>query len=363
VLPLRWCLVAGSALALSCGSSSQSAGDPPDAAPAPTLYVTVYGTDEIVVIDATSRAVVDHIPLGSGKGPAILLKTPDGKKLYAANWKDNSLSAIDVATHTVTPIALDSRPWVEAMSPMGDNVYVGLNSNKIGVISTASDTMTATVDTGGLLPESIIVSPDGSLLYVAAIDQSNPVNFLSPGSVEAIWAWTGTVVHAPLKVGVAPAWITIAPDGSKVYALNFLGGSVSVIDEASWTVSDTVSLSSGGDPIIGASTATSLLVTNFGAASVSVVDTTSNKVTHTLTTKGRPVGVDVSADGSRAYVTVFGPDSLSKSPDPTVLETGDLSSAIGTQPGTVVVVDPATGLAVGDPISVGGAGPTSVVVE
>jgi YVTN family beta-propeller protein len=322
----------------------------------------VYGTDEIAVIDADSRVVVDHIPLGAGRGPAILLKSPDGKKLYSANWKDNSVSAIEVSTRAVTPISLDSRPRVEAMSPMGDFVYVGLNSNKIGVISTASNSITATLDTHGLLPESIIVSPDGSRLYVAEIDQSNPVN-LASGSVEAIWAWTGAVIHPPVTVGVAPAWIAMSPDGSKVYALNFLGDSVSVIDVATWTVSATVPVGSGSEPIVGAATPRGgLLVTNFGAANVSVVDA-NNKVTHTLKTSGRPVGVDVSADGTRAYVTVFGPDSLSKAPDPTTLETGNLGSAMGKQPGTVVVIDPATGAAVGDPIPVGAAGPTSVVVE
>ena len=107
----------------------------------------------------------------------------------------------------------------------------------------------------------------------------------------------------------------------------------------------------------------SLLVTNFGTASVSIVDTTSGTITHTLKTSGRPVGVDVSADGTRGYVTVFGPDSLSVAPNPLTLQSGDLTSAIGTQPGSVVVLDTATGLAVGAPISVGAAGPTSVVVE
>ena len=99
-----------------------------DAGPSGKIYVTVYGTDEIVAIDEASRAVVQHIPLGAGKGPAILLRTPDGKKLYSANWKDNTLSAVNVATGAVTSIALGGqRPWVEAMSPMGDVVYVGLD--------------------------------------------------------------------------------------------------------------------------------------------------------------------------------------------------------------------------------------------
>lgn len=351
----------------ACGASSQSpaaAGGAPDAGASTTIYATVYGTDEIAVVDGATRAVVDRISLGTGKGPAILLKTPDGKKLYSANWTDNTLSAVDVATRAVTAIALDSRPWVEAMSPKGDVVYVGLNSNKIGVVSTATDTVTRTIDTGNLLPESIIVSPDGDTLYVAPVDQSNVASLLASGSIEAISASTGAILHAPVTVGVAPAWITVSPDGTKVFALNFVSNNVSVIDVASWTVTSTVSTGASSEPIIGAVTpGGSLLVTNFGSANVAIVDGATLAVTHTLKTSGRPVGVDVSADGTRAYVAVFGADSLAVSPSPLTLLSGDLSSAIGKDPGTVVVLDPATGLAVGDPIPVGGAGPTSVVVE
>src|SRR3984957_14759917 len=168
VLLLRCTVVAGGFLVAACGGSSGGAGSatspPPDAGPSSKIFVPVYGTDEIAVIDGASRAVVDRIPLGAGKGPAILLKTPDGKKLYSANWKDNTISAIDPSTGGVTTIQLDSRPWVVAMSPAGDVVYAWLNSNKIAVISTMTDAITRNIDTGGLLPESIIVSPDGATL-------------------------------------------------------------------------------------------------------------------------------------------------------------------------------------------------------
>jgi YVTN family beta-propeller protein len=333
-----------------------------------TIYVTVYGADAVSAYDATSHALLRSISLGSGKGPAILLKTPDGKKLYVANWTDNTVSAVDVASGNVTNIALGSRPWVIAMSPAGDAVYAGLNANSIAVISTDSDTVTRMIDTNGLLPESIIVSPDGNTLYVAPVDQSSITGLLG-GSVEAIAASDGSVIHAAIPVGMTPAWISVSPDGSKVYTLNFLSNSVSVVDSAAWKVTSTVPLGSGADPIIGAVTPSgTLVVTNFGSASVALIDGSSDQVTSTFKTSGRPVGVDISPDGSRGYVTDFGPSSLSESPNPLALQSGDLSSSIGTGPGEVVVFDPSTGAAIGDPIVVEGAtptspaGPTSVVV-
>lgn len=353
---MRRVLLLGAALLGGCGASTNgttaSKGDGGIAGG--KAYVTVYGLDEVAVIDTGTRAVVDHIALGNGRGPAILLKTPDGKKLYAAGWKDNTVTSIDLGTRAVTPIQLGSRPWVEAMSPKGDVVYAGLNSMAIAVISTATDTVTRMIDTGGLLPESIIVSPDGATLYVAT--------GLVSGTIEAISASTGAIAQPAIAVGLAPAWVSISADGSKVYALNFLSSDVSVVDTTAWRVSATIPIGTNAEPIIGAATPSGLLlVTNFQTHSIAVVDPTSSKVVHTLDVDGRPVGIDVSPDGTRAYATDFGHASLAIAPDPTALTSGDLSSAIGPGPGEVVVFDPATGAAVGDPIAVG-AGPTSVVV-
>lgn len=371
VLAASGVLAAAGALGACGGSTSGSPAEGGAPATANKIYVTVYGNDEIVGIDGTSRAVVDHIALGppvapaKAKGPAILLKTPDGKKLYAANWQDNTLSAVDVATQAVTTIPLGSRPWVEAMSPKGDVVYAGLNANTIAVISTASDTVVRMIDTKNLLAESIIVSPDGNTLYVALADQSSITGLLAPGKIAALSSTDGTVVHPDLTVGEAPAWITISPDGSKVFSLNFLSNSISVIDTAAWTVSTTVTNASINEPIIGGVAPNgTLAVTDFGnPPNVTLLDTTTHQVTHTLKTSGRPVGIDFSPDGTRGYATVFGADSLSIAPDPLALQSGNLSSRIGSDPGQVLVFDVATGAAIGDPIDVGGAGPTSVVVE
>ncbi len=362
--PLLGCSLA----MLGCSSSGSTGGanTAPEAgatSPPGKIYVSIYGDDEITVIDQATHDIVSHIPVG--KGPAILLATPDNKKLYTANWSDNTLSSVDVATSAVKSIALDDRPWAIAMSPVGNKLYVGVGSDHLVAIDTTSDAIATSFDTTPNFPESVIVSNDGSKVYVDPGSTSD-LSSLGSGTLEALSAADGSVVHAPITVGATPAWASISPDGTRVYTLNFLAGTISVVDTASWSVLTTVSTGSNSQPIIGASTASGLLaVTDFGTGNLKTIDFATNKVLHTVPLDGRPVGVGgFNADGTLGYVCDFGHASLA------VQETlalslqflsGNLSAFVGDGPGNVTAFNPATGEKIGAPIAVG-KGPTSVVV-
>jgi YVTN family beta-propeller protein len=353
LLPLPGC---------SASSAATSSADVGLAGPPGKIYVTMYGDDEITVIDQATRTVVAHIPVG--KGPAILLSTPDKKKLYTANWLDNSISAVDVATHAVKSIPMGSRPWAVAMSPDGASVYAGLGANRIAVVSTATDAVARSIDTSPDLPESVAVSADGTTLYVAPTSTGG-TTALGPGSLEALSTTTGAVVHAPITVGSAPAWASVSPDGSRAYTLDFVSGDVSVVDTAAWRVTATVAVGSGSQPIISASTpGGTLAVTNFGTGNLVTIDA-AGKVTHTLALDGRPVGVGgFDRGGTLGYACDFGHASLAVAeslPALTAFLAGDLTTFVGKGPGHVTAFDPATGAQVGKAITVG-KGPTSVVV-
>jgi len=315
------------------------------------IYVTMMGDDEVAVVDAETHAVTRHIAVGLN--PAILLGTPDRSKLYSANWGDDTLSSIDVASAEVTSIALHGRPWVIAMSPDGKSLYAGLGSNEIAVIDTKSDTVARTMPFD-VLPASIIVSPDSSTLYVARLTDS---------TLEAISADTGSVIHPPIPVGGSPAWITILPDGSTVYTLNFLSGDVTVVDTATWQVTTTVSDGMGSAGIVGNVTpdGSLLCVTDYGTEDLSAIDTKKNAVAWTLPTEGRPVSIGFSPDGKRGYVGDYGPDSVAVTPADliTALGSGTLLKITGS--GHLTEFDPKTGMRVGDPMMVG-KGPSSLVV-
>jgi YVTN family beta-propeller protein len=80
---------------------------------------------------------------------------------------------------------------------------------------------------------------------------------------------------------------------------------VTVIDTASQTVTDTISV---GDHPVGLAinpSGTRVYVTNVGGT-VSVVDTATNSVTATINVGSEPTGVKVTADGSRLLVANSG---------------------------------------------------------
>lgn len=330
------------------GWASACASDGGDVERAARIYATIAGSHEVAVIDDDTHEVLRTIPVG--QGPAILLSTPDHGQLYSANWADDTISAIDVATDEVTSIAVGSRPYVIAMSPDGARLYAGLQANAIAVIDTETNAVVQMFGTPQL-PASLIVSPDGATLYVAT---------LLPSTLRAISATTGEVIHPAITVGSMPAWITISHDGTQVFTLNFLSDDVTVVDTESWTITETVETGAGTQGIIGNVTPddTHLYVTNHGTSDMIAIDTSSYAITQTIELTGRPVGVNFNDDGSRVYVTDFGPASLSVPADVTYLTTGNFT---GSGNGQVSVFDVTSGERIGNVIDVG-PGATSVVV-
>jgi len=324
--------------------------------------VTMYGDNEITVFDQATLAVTGHIPVG--QGPAVLLATPDNKKLYTANWSDMTISAVDIATSAVTSIPLTGRPWAISLNPAGTTLFAGLASNALVAIDTTTDMVTATYDTSPNFPESVVVSADGTQVYIDPTSTNDlSVSTLTSGTLESLSATDGGVVQPSLTVGGTPAWLSISPDGTRAYTLNFIPGTMSVVDTATWTVVATVT--TGSQPIISSSTPNNQLVvvTDFGASKLVTVDFTTNKVQSTLALTGRPVGVGgYNATGTLGYVVDFG--AMSEGTE-TLSESlsflmGNLSS-FDQGPGNLTAFNPQTGQKIGTPIVVGH-GPTSLVV-
>jgi YVTN family beta-propeller protein len=105
------------------------------------------------------------------KGVAV---TPDGSKVYAANYGDNTVSVINTATNTVTA-ALDVGRGSKGLviTPDGTKVYLvdsvldNLYNTSISVIDAVTNTVSSTVDVQGFNPDGIAVNKDGTTLYVA----------------------------------------------------------------------------------------------------------------------------------------------------------------------------------------------------
>jgi YVTN family beta-propeller protein len=352
---------------VACSSSSASGTAAKDGgAGVSKLYVAMMNTSEVVALDETSHAILERFPVG--KYPTALVETPDFTKLYATNLGDNTVSAIDLATHAVESIPIAGAPAIAVASPDGQYVYVALGSKQVAVISTASDTVTRTLAVDDA-PASLAISPDGATLYLGAVGASLSAGAPGPlaNKVEGISAMTGAVVQPPLGVGNSPAWMSISPDGAVVYTFNALSGDVSVVDTAHWSVTTTVSL--GGSSALPGEGVVSgdgrwICATNFGTANVVGIDGKTNQVVWTAPSDGRPGAIAFRADGTRGYYADSGHDSLSE--DVLTFFSGTFMTP-PTPPPTngmekITAFDPMTGEAIGDPIPLPG-GPGFIIVS
>ena len=110
-----------------------------------------------------------------------------------------------------------------------------------------------------------------------------------------------------------------------------------MINTATNTVTATITVGATPAGVAVSPDGTRAYVTNYGSDTVSVIDTATNTVTATITVGSRPEGVAVSPDGTRAYVTNANSDTVSVIDTATNTVTATIT--VGSQPAGVAVAD------------------------
>src|SRR2546427_11932989 len=82
------------------------------------VFVTNEKSDDVTVIDATTRKVVTTIPVG--KRPRGVAVSPDGRRVYVTNSNSDSLSVIDTKSLAVLrTVPAGPPPQGVALHPAG----------------------------------------------------------------------------------------------------------------------------------------------------------------------------------------------------------------------------------------------------
>ncbi len=202
------------------------------------LATTDLGFGAMTVIDAASNMILTTVPVPFPYGVAV---NRAGTRVYVTLFGNNQVAVIDPATNLkVGMIPVGSSPSGVALKPDGTRLYVtNQGSNDVAVIDATNDTFVRSVPVG-TQPLGLAVSPDGTRLYVAN-NGSNNVWVLDTASLDT----ASNAVVAMVPVGPQPYGLAVTPDGSKVYVANFLGNDVTVIDAATNTVAGTMTVGSG----------------------------------------------------------------------------------------------------------------------
>jgi YVTN family beta-propeller protein len=160
----------------------------------------------------------------------------------------------------------------------------------VSVIATTNNKVIATVPVENL-PHFLTVTPDGGRVYVGNAD-SNTVSVIETANNKVI---TTIPVGStdPAAGGSYPQGVAVSPDGSKVYVANsYLANSVSVIDTEKNVVSATVPVGNGPEGLAVTADGTKVYVANIWDYNVSVINAATNEVSTTI-----PVGVNPQAFG------------------------------------------------------------------
>jgi len=91
------------------------------------------------------------------------LVTPDGRFAYIANASFPEVDAIDTTTYQLTTIPTGGRSRRICISPAGDRVYAtNYHDDAVFAIDTATQQLIATIPIGqGARPMGIAMTPDG----------------------------------------------------------------------------------------------------------------------------------------------------------------------------------------------------------
>ena len=189
-----------------------------------TLYVGGEGSEQLDVVDTTTNAVSQTIPLGAN--PASIAITPDGKTAYVVGVAGN-VTPIDTATNTArAPFAAGFTPFGIAISPDGATAYVVNEfANTVTPFLTATDSLLPTISVSGL-PVDDALTPDGKTLYVTNTDDG------SGGSTDAVSAFataTGAEAAPPIPVGGLAFEVAITPAQPPTAAFNVQAGAAGAL--------------------------------------------------------------------------------------------------------------------------------------
>ena len=267
------------------------------------VYVTLFGSSEISIINGQTDEIADTIFLPNGTRPDDIdfSMINSGSYLYVIDKASSphTLKVIDTSTRQVIAnISVGVNGNEVAANGANAKVYVTSDdgasgtADRVFVINGRSNTIITTVAVGSH-PLGVGVNPANGRAYVANFE-SNTVSVIHG---------TSNNVIATIPVGQLPSAVDVDMYTNRIYVTNIGTDSVSVIDGISNNVIATIPVGNGPRAVDVNQFNHRVFVTNIFENTVSVIDGTSNTVIDTVPVGDNPWKVAVNAAKDKVYVT------------------------------------------------------------
>lgn len=193
-----------------------------------TLYVVDSGSNQVIssyaIPGATSTYAIEASPVSD------VLYVIDSRAGTSVVFVINVSGSTPVLTST---ISVGSNSKSIAVSPDGSRVYIGNNGstdNSVSVIDTATNTVIATVVAPAApttpsafldAPRGMVVSPDGSTLYVSYYDDDGAPFTTVPGLAKMSTSTNSFTQVIEFPTTVRPMGLALTSNGQTLYMANF----------------------------------------------------------------------------------------------------------------------------------------------
>ncbi|OYU93501.1 MAG: hypothetical protein CFE45_20795 [Burkholderiales bacterium PBB5] len=241
------------------------------------VYVSNPDSRSISVIDMARQQVVATLP--AGQGPVGIAASADGLSLFVADWFANQLLSYDLRQPAQPPTAtaVGQAPAGVAAAGNGLAWVAERDDNRVALVDTRAQQVLARVAVGDH-PFALLLDAPSQRLYVMNVN-SNDVSVIDSRSHQLL---------ATVKVGRAPYGAALADGGRLLYVTNQHADSVSVIDTRTLQLRQT--LEGFGYPEGIAAQGNRVYVVNWMDETLSVLDAASGRALAQIPTGRNPRG-------------------------------------------------------------------------
>jgi YVTN family beta-propeller protein len=193
-------------------------------------YVTNYFGPSLMVINASTNAVVSTIPLHEGPRGVVAVNVPGvGLRVFVAlaGPSNSEIARIDPATGSVTYLSVSGNPFFVAATPDGAKLFASLSAaNQTAALSTNPFSLLTTIADAGGGPFGVAVAatPTGDRAFVA--DSTGTGFGYDVTRIDA----AGNTFLGSLFVSSKPKGVAASPNGTRVYVAASGASRVNVID-------------------------------------------------------------------------------------------------------------------------------------
>jgi YVTN family beta-propeller protein len=287
----------------------------------PRIFVTAQAEDKVTAIDLQRQLVMRYITVGQRpdsttppEAPHNITLSPDGRFLYVNLIAAGLVEKYDARTfQKLGQVQVGVSPAQIVVTGDGSTLYVSnfdisKEQRFVNRVDAASMQVTGVIDEVGLAPHGLTLSRDEHYLYtmnasgddIAEIDLTKPV----PEVTRRIPIVPGSALPPGQQAIHEPYQSVLSSDGMMLFVTCRKSGQVRVVDLAQGKVVDSITV--GARPLILNITpdGKEIWVPNQASDNVSIIDVATRAVVATIPNIGKqPHGVAFKSNGTVAYIS------------------------------------------------------------